>query len=337
MSEPKLLYQGKELVFVSPIEKVLDNQGKTLSDLFNNTGALLVGKGCVPPAKAFSVPVYTYQDSYREIYPVLQPVNSFENDDLNPKEILKRNVGKRSLDLYESSVSELSNLLSGVPFTKEQFSTAQNIVGSTFTKNRKDLHTCLMALRTVDSYTYNHSFSVYLLFAQAMDDFRQHINEDSFWDIFKTSYSKINFNPEYIKLYCAGALLHDYGKVRIEESLLKKKDPLLPEERALMEKHPAYGVEALEKAGLDNPHVLEIVGNHHGHYLTFQERGQNSLAVITNILDIYDACRAVRPYKKAFSLKETLKILSSEKKALEWPDFLYSVLLSETIPKFEKE
>jgi len=59
------------------------------------------------------------------------------------------------------------------------------------------------------------------------------------------------------------ALFHDVGKARIEKKLLRKRSPLSPAERAVIERHPAMGVEILSKAPDFPQTALEGVAQHH--------------------------------------------------------------------------
>ncbi len=62
-----------------------------------------------------------------------------------------------------------------------------------------------------------------------------------------------------------GALLHNIGEIRISEALLKKSEPLTPEEKKTIEQHPLWGVEILERVPLLTP-ALDVVGAHHERY-----------------------------------------------------------------------
>lgn len=59
------------------------------------------------------------------------------------------------------------------------------------------------------------------------------------------------------------ALFHDVGKARIEKKLLRKRGALSPAERAVIERHPAMGVDMLSKAPDFPPTALEGVAQHH--------------------------------------------------------------------------
>jgi HD-GYP domain-containing protein (c-di-GMP phosphodiesterase class II) len=104
-----------------------------------------------------------------------------------------------------------------------------------------------------------------------------------------------------------------------------------------MKTHSLQGVKGLVKAGIKDNDILQITGNHHSRYLSFNKQyGQGVLALICNIIDIYDACRSIRCYKEAFTYGETLHILTMEKKENNWDGYVFNILLKQTLEKFEQ-
>jgi HD-GYP domain-containing protein (c-di-GMP phosphodiesterase class II) len=57
-------------------------------------------------------------------------------------------------------------------------------------------------------------------------------------------------------------LVHDIGKIGIPESLLKKQDPLTPEEFELVKLHPMFGASILARIP-GTQRLLPVVLNHH--------------------------------------------------------------------------
>jgi len=114
-----------------------------------------------------------------------------------------------------------------------------------------------------------------------------------------------------------GALLHDIGETRVPEAILRKAGPLTPEERQLVEEHPAAGVEILESVPLLTP-ALDVVGGHHERYdgegypAGLREAGIPLAARIFAVVDALDAMTHDRPYRRARSLDESLEVLRAE-------------------------
>lgn len=114
-----------------------------------------------------------------------------------------------------------------------------------------------------------------------------------------------------------GALLHDIGEIRIPEAVLEKPGPLTPEERDLVQQHPAWGVELLEPVPVLTP-ALDVVGAHHEHYdgggYPQGLRGDEIPlpARIFAVVDALDAMTHERPYRRARPLAEALEELRRE-------------------------
>jgi PAS domain S-box-containing protein len=102
-----------------------------------------------------------------------------------------------------------------------------------------------------------------------------------------------------------GALLHDIGKMGIPDSILLKPGPLTAEEWEIMRKHPTYAFELLSPISFLKP-ALDIPYCHHEKWDgTGYPRGlkgeQIPLAArIFAVVDVWDALRSDRPYRRAW-------------------------------------
>jgi putative nucleotidyltransferase with HDIG domain len=101
-----------------------------------------------------------------------------------------------------------------------------------------------------------------------------------------------------------GALLHDLGKARVPVRVLSKPGPLDPAERELVNRHPAWGAELLERVpGLEK--VAAIVRFHHerwdGTGYPDGLRGDRipMASRIVAVCDAYQAMTSERPYRPA--------------------------------------
>jgi putative nucleotidyltransferase with HDIG domain len=106
-----------------------------------------------------------------------------------------------------------------------------------------------------------------------------------------------------------GFLLHDVGKVAVPDSILWKPEPLTPEERTLMERHPLVGWEILRE--IDFLGEAKLVVRHH------HERWDGSgypdglagdviplAARVFAVADVLDALTTLRPYRPPSPLEE---------------------------------
>ncbi|HEX6533987.1 MAG TPA: HD domain-containing phosphohydrolase [Gemmatimonadaceae bacterium] len=115
----------------------------------------------------------------------------------------------------------------------------------------------------------------------------------------------------------AGALLHDVGKIIVPSSILNKPGPLTPEERALMERHPAAGIELL--ADIEFPwDVRPMILHHHerwdgtGYPARLAGEAIPLAARILCVADVWDALTTARAYRPAFSPERALGIMRAE-------------------------
>jgi HD-GYP domain-containing protein (c-di-GMP phosphodiesterase class II) len=110
------------------------------------------------------------------------------------------------------------------------------------------------------------------------------------------------------------ALLHDIGKIGIPDNILNKKGALTPEERAIIQTHPAVGGKVLE-----NFTALEDIDDgakyHHerydgkGYCDGLSGKDIPLVARIIGVADSYDAMASDRCYRPALSKEKILSEL----------------------------
>jgi HD-GYP domain-containing protein (c-di-GMP phosphodiesterase class II) len=107
--------------------------------------------------------------------------------------------------------------------------------------------------------------------------------------------------------------MHDVGKIAIPDHILRKPDPLTPEEREVMQRHTDVGGDLL--AGSRSPVVQlgEVIARtHHEHwdgsgYPAGLAGEDIPLAGrICAVCDVYDALVSARPYKAAWAVEDAL-------------------------------
>jgi putative two-component system response regulator len=124
-----------------------------------------------------------------------------------------------------------------------------------------------------------------------------------------------------IPLLLQSSQLHDVGKISISDHILNKPGKLTPEEFDEMKRHTTFGVAIIEKIEISTPesdflrHAKIFAGTHQekwdgsgypaglsGEDIPLQGR-------LMAIADVYDALVSERPYKKAFSHVEAVRII----------------------------
>jgi len=112
------------------------------------------------------------------------------------------------------------------------------------------------------------------------------------------------------------ALLHDIGKIAIDDSILKKTTTLTNEEFEIMKQHPQRGYKIMSQI----PAMLEFLPGMHMHHEMVNGQGYPRglkgdeiplQAKIVSVADTFDAISIDRPYQKGMSLEDSLNRIRS--------------------------
>ncbi|PIK15840.1 HD domain-containing phosphohydrolase [Halobacteriovorax sp. JY17] len=115
--------------------------------------------------------------------------------------------------------------------------------------------------------------------------------------------SKLNLSWEEMNDLRLAAVLHDIGKIGIEDAILKKKAPLTDDEFAVMREHPRLGYEILKNVD-SLSRVVDGMRFHHerpdGTGYPYGLKGDEIpiIAMIISVADTFDAMISTRPYRK---------------------------------------
>jgi putative nucleotidyltransferase with HDIG domain len=152
------------------------------------------------------------------------------------------------------------------------------------------------AIDARDPYTYGHSARVARLSFEIAD--------------------QMGLPPDQLIALSRASLLHDIGKIGVEDRVLRKPGPLDKKETAAMREHPVIGYEMLK--GL---HFLESsldgVRHHHEHWdgsgYPDGVKGEDiPLAVrILTVADALDALTSDRPYRMARSFSAAVRTIEA--------------------------
>jgi PAS domain S-box-containing protein len=101
-----------------------------------------------------------------------------------------------------------------------------------------------------------------------------------------------------------GALLHDIGKMRIPDSILRKPGPLNKEEWEIVRRHPEYAYQMLGaisflRAALDIPYCHHERWDGTGYPRGLSDTQIPLAARIFAVVDVWDTLRSDRPFRKA--------------------------------------
>ena len=129
---------------------------------------------------------------------------------------------------------------------------------------------------------------------------------------------KLGITEDEINHIRRGALLHDIGKMGVPDNILLKKGPLTKEEWVVMRKHPKFAYDMLsaipflEKA-MDIPYCHHEKWDGSGYPRGLRGEEIPLSARIFAVVDVWDALRSDRPYRKAWTDEEALEEIKREK------------------------
>jgi diguanylate cyclase (GGDEF)-like protein len=107
-------------------------------------------------------------------------------------------------------------------------------------------------------------------------------------------------------------LMHDIGKIGVEEAILNKPDRLTPEEWEVMKRHPEIGYRILSASSEFSDLSMAILEHHErwdgkGYPRGLSKERISKQARIIMIADSYDAMTSERSYKKPLSKEEAIE------------------------------
>ncbi len=161
----------------------------------------------------------------------------------------------------------------------------------------RDIVINLTDIKTIDDYTFAHSVNVCVLSLLTAIE--------------------VGFKGDRLRELGIGSLLHDIGKLRIPEQLLKKPTQLNADEFEEIKKHTVYGYDILrEQKGIGiTPAVIAL--SHHerfdgsGYPLGIKGRDVQQPARIVAVADVYDALTSDRVYRRRLRPHEVLEYMTT--------------------------
>ena len=152
-------------------------------------------------------------------------------------------------------------------------------------------------MRQFDDLTFTHSMNVALI-----------CNVFAKW---------LGMTKEEAKLATACGMLHDIGKLKIEDSIIKKPDKLTDSEYARIKLHPIEGYKILQHQNI-NEHIKNSALMHHekcdgtGYPLKLPADKIDYYAKLVAIADVYDAMTSARVYRGALCPFKVIEIFEQE-------------------------
>ncbi len=125
------------------------------------------------------------------------------------------------------------------------------------------------------------------------------------------------------RILMRASILHDVGKIAIPDLILMKPGKLTEGEWEVMRTHPVVGEEICHPLR-SLKDVCPVIRHHHerwngtGYPDGLVGESIPYLARVFQLVDAYDAMMRIRPYKRAFTLEETIAMLTEETQKGLW-------------------
>lgn len=140
--------------------------------------------------------------------------------------------------------------------------------------------------------------------------------------------------PTRLERLKVAALLHDIGKIGIDDRILNKPSILTGEERKQIQTHPENGTKILEDLTIDEK-ILVMIKQHHERYDAggYPEHVPNDKILlessIISVADAFDAMTSDRPYRKGLDCKKAFNIIKEESGAQFNPEVVKAFFKTE--------
>ncbi len=234
-----------------------------------------------------------------------------KNDVLN---VVKRGLAKRIKS--KNSKKAFETLLLTNKFLEEQVDNARRNFMLCYEGSIKAL---IYAIDAKDHYTFNHS---------------THVAELS-----KKIAGAIGFSSIMINKLEQAALIHDIGKIGVDEQILRKEGSLTDEEFNEIKKHPEIGAKIVDSVPFIEE-TAQVILYHHERYdgMGYPEglKGENiPLPVrIVSVADAIDAMLRSRPYRDSLPNELIIKELK-ENSGTQFDPEIVKLIFDSSIPIFD--
>ncbi|MFK8110855.1 MAG: HD-GYP domain-containing protein [Rubripirellula sp.] len=217
-----------------------------------------------------------------------------------------RSLEQEELGTVEADLMKSTSMMLGVHLINQrQYQEMQQMFEGT-------IQSLVSALDAKDAYTCGHSSRV----ADLAVDLAQ----------------RLGFDEEGVNRIRMAGILHDIGKIGIDDSVLRKPGKLTDEEFEQIKRHPVLGYEILQGIRQFRK-ILPAVRHHHeswngsGYPDGLAGKAIPRDAQVLAVADAFDAMSSDRPYRSGMPLEKVVGIFK-EGRGIQWAADVVDALLS---------
>lgn len=273
----------------------------TAEDVFNYTGQMILPKGLTLTDKAitrlefYSILSVRIQDESLKGMDVEEDTRTHSERIRDSEEFKKFHENfDEKLITFKDSINNIVDMNANIDTDTMLTNTLAILSEATSSYHAFDM---LHNMRQYDDLTFAHCMNVALIcniFAQ--------------W---------LNWPEQEQNLLTLCGLLHDIGKLKIPDSIIKKPDRLTDEEYKIIKTHTVEGFHILKGKNI-NSHIMNAALMHHekcdgsGYPLGLPAEKIDRYAKAVAIADVYDAMTSARIYRGSMCPFRVIEIFESE-------------------------
>jgi len=206
--------------------------------------------------------------------------------------IADKDYSQRFLVRGPTDIQRLASTLNDMSEAIEKYTRDLEKQARDLEKQAKDMHSLFKGsvqslaatIDAKDPYTKGHSSRVTL--------------------ISTTIGSDLNLNKQQMEELEIAALMHDIGKIGIDDAVLKKPGLVTDEERTILQEHPSLGASIMEPIPLLKNMIPGMLHHHErwdgtGYPMGLKKDNISLYGRIIAVADTFDAMTSDRPYQKA--------------------------------------
>lgn len=277
---------------------------KTAEDVYSYNNQLIVPKGTVLDDKVITrlefysvlaVKIADENDVEESQSGVISEESSYSQKIKSSKQFqeFERSFLKNA-ETFKSSLKSIVDSNAEVD-SKQLLSSVTGMISEDMTSI--SVFDMLHNMRQYDDFTYMHSMNVALI-----------SNVFAKW---------LGLSKKDVEIATMGGLLHDIGKLKIPDNIMRKPDRLSPAEYNIIKTHSLQGYNILKDKKIDE-NIKQCALMHHercdgtGYPLGLVGEKINSFAKIVAIADVYDAMTAARIYRGPLCPFKVIGIFEAE-------------------------
>ncbi len=215
-----------------------------------------------------------------------------------PSEESAKDAGEPCIEIYTWALGGIRDFIGNIKHDRKVSLTQSQDIAVRLTdalaKDRNGF-VAMASVKDYDSYTFNHSVNA-CIYATAVAE-------------------QLITDQKELVAVAQAALLHDVGKILIPDEVLFKPGALSDAEWTVMRQHPVLGAKILMEAQGAAEIAINVA---FGHHLRYDQQGYPALPMpitvdpltqLVNVIDVYEALTAKRPYKKPFTPERAADVL----------------------------